>query len=294
MSPLPRTVRRLLLAALLSEAAGSARGQEAAVVLSAQTRPYQEALEGFREAFGTAAASFALPEAPRFAAETRVVVTFGGKALRSRLPGRATLIYALAPGSVVGPQEHEGPRVGVAMVPDPAFLLSRLKALQPGLRRLAVLWSSEAYAPYLRGLEEAARPLGLEITPSRVKTPGELPKSLRGLLGRADALWLPPDPLLLNAENFTALRDFSRANRLPLYAPTESLLELGGAAAVSIGFREMGRAAGLAARKAAAGEAVEGVVVPARAETVVAQGEAARSGLSLSPAELGKADRLLP
>lgn len=294
MDPLPRLLRRLFLAALASVAAGgAARGQEVVAVLSAQTRPYQEAFAGFRETFGPSTTSFTLPEAPRFAPETRVVVTFGGGALERRPPARATLIYALAPGTVLGPKEHEGPRVRVPMVPDPAFLLSRLKALQPGLRRLAVLWSSEAFAPYVRGLEEAARPLGLEVAASRVRASGELPKRLRAL-AQAEALWLPPDPLLLNAENITALRDFSRANRLPLYVPTESLLELGGAAAVTISFREMGRAAGRAARKAAAGEAVEGVVVPARAETIVAQGEAARSGLSLSPAELGQADRLLP
>jgi ABC-type uncharacterized transport system substrate-binding protein len=135
----------------------------------------------------------------------------------------------------------------------------------------------------------------VQILAEKVQGPGDLPDHLRHLVGeRADALWLPPDPLLVNAQNFTALKEFSWANDVPFYAPNDGLVEKGAVASVSSSFREIGRAAALAALAARSGPVGHKEVHPEKSETTVNLSAATQSGLRTAQDVLRKADRVLP
>jgi ABC-type uncharacterized transport system substrate-binding protein len=110
----------------------------------------------------------------------------------------------------------------------------------------------------------------------------DLPDGLRTVLRQGvDGVWLPPDPVLINARSFSIFREFSRSNDVPLYVPTSSLLNRGAVASVSCGFDEIGRTAGRLAHLALSGGISGGVVYPERVVFRV-NGEAARdAGLEL-------------
>ncbi|MDD2805843.1 MAG: hypothetical protein PHV33_09830 [Elusimicrobiales bacterium] len=266
-------VAALWLCAVSAQWPAPVLGGEVAAVLSRSSGHYMEAFRAFSKAYNGTIDVYDLSkgEAP---SEAAVVVAFGGRAATyDRYPRTAALVYCMAPGV-----DRQGGR-RVDMVPEASAALKAMLALQPGLKRLALLWSSQVYAGYAGLAKEAGRGAGVELVLSPVESGDKLPAVLRRLTGAADAIWLLPDPALVTEENFTMLRDFSRGGRLPLYVPTEGLARSGGTAAIYAGFGDMGRAAAEAVSGAAAGP----VVYPDKASVYVNREEAARLGLKDVP-----------
>jgi putative ABC transport system substrate-binding protein len=206
------------------------------------------------------------------------------------------LIYCLSPSVFVGPEQHSGPRIRVYVAPQAEVLLSRLREIQPHLRRLVVfdILSSPTAVNYFQNLQQLARTDGVEVRMEYLAHAEELPDRLRSLAGKMDAIWLPPDPLLITPSAFAMVREFSRSNSVPLYVPIDSLVDKGATACVGSSFREMGRTAGRLAVKAVAGhlENVE-AVYPDRVDLTLNLTAAALSGLTISPAVVQKADRVV-
>src|SRR3989338_735343 len=124
-------INGLLLALLLGAPSGEALAQEAVAVMGSEQRPYRETYDSFQAAFGKVVPVLApgadIPD------EAKVVLAFGGKAALRRYPGRVALIYAIAPGVLVGRKTHGGPSIKIMMEPEPDALLRSLKAIQPKL-----------------------------------------------------------------------------------------------------------------------------------------------------------------
>jgi putative tryptophan/tyrosine transport system substrate-binding protein len=290
--------RLLTLVALLGLLSPSAAAAQPNVValLSSRLGPYSEALEGFRETIGVPFTVSDLSEgAARVGARTRVVVAFGGKAALSTFPRGAALVYCMAPGTQVPENSNEGPRIRIHMVPPPAALLDRLKTIQPGVKRIAVIWSSDAMDSYIKTMRDDAERIGIELLVERVEGGRDLPSSLRDLIKkRPDALWLPADPLLVNPESFSILKGFTWSNEIPFYAPTDGLVERGAAAAVSSDFREIGRTAGRAARLVLTGKEIPPDFFPERILMSFNLSAAASCGLRIPADVLKRADRVYP
>lgn len=269
--------------------------QEVVAVLSAELGPYREAFEGFQEVLGRPVPSIPITEGtPRLSMETRVIVAFGGKAAQWEYPDRVVLIYGMAPGTTLGLRDRKGLSVEVNILPRAATVLARLKEIQPHLKRLAVLWSSKSTEDYLNEVRKASHSSGIEILSERLNGPVDLPDRLRSLFGKIDALWLLPDPVLVNAQNFSILKEYSWSNRIPFYAPTAGFVQQGATASVSSGFREVGRAAGLAAKEVLSGEWRQGIVYPERAEVTINLKAADNAGLQIPKEALQNADKVLP
>ncbi|MEK7286967.1 MAG: hypothetical protein AAB091_00195, partial [Elusimicrobiota bacterium] len=186
----------ILLAALagagpINRVASDTQGVVVAV-LSSDLAPYQEAFRGFQEAFGPVTVFNLAKEEPKIFPQTSVIVTFGGKAALKSYPDNATLIYCLAAGVKIKAGDR-GPRaVKVYIVPRPAVLASRLKALQPSLSRLAILWNSEGFEDYVIQAKREFFFLGVKIVSERLADSDDLAARLRSLQGKVGALWLMP------------------------------------------------------------------------------------------------------
>lgn len=269
-----------------------ARGQEVVAVLSSASEPYQAAYRGLVKSHGRDVPTLILAEREGVdGADARVVVTFGGAAATHPFPARTTVVACLAPG-MTDRLPHGGHSVLVAMKPAAASLLARLRTLQPGLKRLAVLTDGQD-PRYTAELAAAAESLGIELVVSRVRTRRGLPGSLRALAGKADALWLSPDPSLVTPETFQVIKQFSWSNSVPFYAPTEGLAAAGATAAVSVSAEETGRQAAELARMALDGKALPERVYPARAHLTVNLPSAARAGLVIPEKALEQADAVI-
>ncbi|MDE2142889.1 MAG: hypothetical protein KGJ84_10800 [Elusimicrobia bacterium] len=269
-----------------------ARGQEVAAVLSSDQSAYREVYEGFQAAFGRPVPRLAPGDKVPDSAD--IVLAFGGKAAVSRYPGRVVLIYAVAPSVVVGRDTHDGTSIKIMMEPQAEALIRILTAIQPGLKRLAVLWSSAGQAASAERLVRVGAARGVAVSAERLEDGDGLPGRLRELMGREDAIWLAPDPALVNARNFSIIKEYSYDNGIPFYAPTAGLAEQGATAAVSVGYREMGRTMAAAAKSVLAGNKPPSEIYSDRVRVTVNQTAAKAVALAV-PAEVVKnADKVYP
>jgi hypothetical protein len=270
------------------------RASDVAVVLSSDLGPYREALAGFQEFHAAPVDKFNLVDGPpALRAATRAVVSFGGRAATQGYPDGVALVVCLAPGTRIDRTLRR--TVVVHMMPEPAIATARLMELQPGLRNLGVLWLSEGLAAEATGIERAARSRSIEARADRLQDGDALPDRLREMAAKhVDAVWLLNDPLLVNAANFSLLREFSWANDVPFYVPNHGLVEQGAVASFSGGFRGSGREAARAVAGLLAGEPVPPDMWPSRCEVTVNLTAATNAGLRAPQAALQKADKVLP
>jgi hypothetical protein len=256
--------------------------------LSSDSEHYRLAYEGFAAEWGAPVpvvpAGGRLPEA-----EPGAVVAFGSRAALSDWPEGPILVDCLAPGAR---PSRRGEVLRVELLPEPALLAKRLKQLMPRLKVLRVLWSSDYEDAEVGELADAAAVEGVKVVSERVPSPSRLPERLRALSGPADALWLMPDPALVNAENFATLREYAAAARVPFLAPAEGLAEKGATATLAAPFRDVGRAAAVALRARLRGERILKPAHPDRVIVTVNAAAARATGLDLSAAS--GVDRTIP
>jgi putative tryptophan/tyrosine transport system substrate-binding protein len=256
---------------------------EVVAVLSSRHKPYVEALAGFEESFGRAVPVLDAPDTG-LASDTKVVLAFGGRAASLAYPARVTVVYCLAPGLLLESRRA----VKIEMLPEPEALLDLLREVQPGLGRLGVFWLSRSFDRYLRELREAGRGRGVRVVAHPLADADALPEALRGIAGRVDALWVPPDPVLLTPSNIELIKHFAWEKDVPFFAPTAALLSLGAAAAVDASFLDIGRVAGETTRRVLEGRRTEGRVYPGKSSLSVNTTAAGESGLRIQPEVLKK------
>lgn len=240
-------------------------------------------MAGLQEAYGGQISRFSLATGePKIDKAVRVVVAFGGKAAARTYPDRVTVISCLAPGTHV----RDGQRrnvVNIPMTPNADMILGKLRQIQPSLRRLAVPWISDAIEGQVRQLERVA---GVEVWVARLTQREDLPDRLREMLdAKVEALWLPPDPLLINAQSLLMIKTFCWANDIPFYVPTAGLVKQGAVGAVACSFRTMGRTAGQVTRQVLEGGQYESVVYPTQVEIILSRTAASNSGVVI-PAQM--------
>lgn len=276
----------LLLAPLSGLAEAGALIEPPTAVLSSDSAHYRQALEGFTDAWGSTipvvSAGASLP------AGARAFGAIGSRAAARRWPRETVVVACLAPSI----EDVEGDALTrVSLMADPEVLVKKLRVLMPRLAVLRVFWSSDSSRDDVEVLVMAGERLGVVVLSERVDPPSRLPERLRRLSDRADALWIMPDPALVNAENFAVLREYAAAQKLPFLGPTEGLAERGATATISVSFRDMGRAAAETLRARLEGRA-EPEIVRLRRVTVTVNAAAARSA-GLGP-NFDFADKVLP
>lgn len=289
--------RRPLLALLCLAAASlpaGAAGPRVAAVLSSGDGAYLNAFSTFQAVYGSNVPSFdASKGRPELPPGTRIVVTFGTRAASAGYPAGVRVVYAMAPGLLL-PGTEPGGHVKIRM--DRRFdeILALLKQLQPGLKELRVFWAAPGYADYWADAKAASARLGVNVTAVHVRDMDYLPGLLRAGLGKMDAFWLPPDPLLITPESLMIFRQFSWDNAIPMYASTKGLVREGACASVGVSFSEMGAAAARAVLDMQAGRGVRPLVFPARTELTLNAGAARRCGIKLTDDILRQASNLFP
>jgi len=271
----------LLAFALVALSPASARAQETAALLSKGSGLYFETFLSFQKTLGRPVAAFDLSkDKPSLPKGLKAAVAFGSMAAAFKYPSKARVIYALAPG--FEPKDEAGRFTAISPLPEPAQAIAAYLGLQPGLKRLAVFVKKGPPGRYLAELSAAAKPRGVEIIPVALGGPADFPDKLRELAGKIDAFWLLPEPALINRTSLMVLAEFSCSNKIPFYAPSGGLSELGAAAAFAPTFTEAGSAAAAALEKALAGGLLPEIVYVARSELTVNSAFVEKCGLPVS------------
>ena len=158
-------------------------------------------------------------------------------------PDSARLVVAMVADAKLKPAHAN---VRISMLPQATSLFAKMKALQPSLSSIAAFGVENSYDGYLRELGEAAKAGGVNLEIHKVNKVADLIAALRAIQGQDQALWIAPDPGVLNTrrETFKLMNQFCLANKIGLYAPAASLAKTGALAGVAPNFKEIGRAAG--------------------------------------------------
>lgn len=267
------------LAAALLGCAAPAAAQEAAV-LSKGSGPYFEAYLALQKVLGRPVTPIDLSKGkPELPPGLKAVVAFGARAADLDYPDGVKVIYALSPG--YNPRAGKTGYTRICPLPKPEDSLAAYRRLQPALKRLAVFYSP-AMASLVAQLEAAGPKYGIEVVKAQLQSPAGLPDRLRALLGKADAVWLLPDPALVSKTALSVIGEFSCANRIPFYAPSAGLLQFGGAAAYVPDSEETGRTAARALKAALAGEPLPEIIHPESSALSFSRATAARCSLPLA------------
>ncbi|HCC47085.1 MAG TPA: hypothetical protein DEQ38_03065 [Elusimicrobia bacterium] len=282
-------------AALLCLAAQARAAGDTVAVLSSASGAYMEAFSAFQAAHGGSIEYFdASREKPVIPPGTRTVVAFGTKAASQAYPDSLDLVYCMAPGFFLDGQARAGKTIKISMRSSPDLLFPKLLQMQPSLKRLWIFWTSPGYATFPEDYGAAGARLELSVKVVKVESAEDLPGLLRKALGKADALWLPPDPLLISPETLMILKEFSWSNGIPLYAATKGLAREGACAAIGISFTECGSAAAAAVRDLQAGTALPGVIFTEKLEITLNASAARHCGLQFPSKILREASYLFP
>lgn len=280
---------------LLLACAAPVSGGETAAVLSSGGAAYTEAFTAFQAAYGSTVPYYDVSEKKAgFPAGTKTVVAFGGKAANQTYPAGLNLVYCMAPGFFSKNTAAGTKTVKISMVPEFRLLFGKLRAIQPGLKRLRVFWMVPDFEAYTEVVKAEGARQGVEVTTVRVENTDSLPALLRRALPRMDAFWIPPDPLIISPETLMILREFSWSNGVPFYGSTKGMTREGAAASVGVSFGEMGRVAAAAARLLEEGKPVPAVIFPDKVEITLNEDAARKCGLSFPREITEEAGHLFP
>ncbi len=276
-------------------ASAVAQPEDVVAVLGSDSRAYQEALAGIRDTFGASLTVINLASSEKIPPTAKLIITIGGKAVVASERINTPLIYCLAPGVDVNRDRHPNLVVKVFMSPPPQVLLAKLQEIQPDLKRLGAVWVDDPASSYGTALKAEGGRRRVEVRPYRLRSLEELPDYLRGLKGHIDALWLPPDPLLINPKSFNTIKQFGLDNGIPFYASIDALADQGAVAAISVSFREMGHKAGAIAAQIMSGNHSTGEQIFGDTVSVTLNlKSAAGTGLKFPPAAVKQVDRVIP
>ncbi|MBA3007864.1 MAG: hypothetical protein KJ900_15375 [Proteobacteria bacterium] len=282
-----RIIFLLVLLALLS--ATTAWGQECVLLQSSALKPYEEARQGFEQAWSAQRpvsgpksitlgnlAQVLLSEQPeenmgvfkKQLENAQLVVVIGDPALNFvRDLQQTPVLYLLAPSADKLPANF----TGIDMCILPSQQLEAMSRLMPKVRSIGALynparsgqWVQEALMSQVSAVET--------LLFKKVAAPSLVPEALKSLGNNIiDAYWLLPDELVTNPQTMEHLREFSIANRVPIVSFSDKYLKAGAAAAITFDMIDMGsQAAEMAARIVAGTQPGEIPVEPPRRQRVI-------------------------
>lgn len=270
-------------------------GETIAAVLSSPGGAYLEAFAAFQAAYGAEVRHHDISKKdPELPPGVRTVAAFGNKAAGYSYPAGLNMVYCLSPGFFVKNVPAGGRAVKISMIPQFGLLLPKLKLIQPGLKRLRIFWTAPVYELYADLIQKESRDSDIVVELVRVKDPEALPGLLRQSMGKMDAFWLPPDPLLVTRESLMIFREFSWANAIPFYASVKGMVQEGAVASIGVSFKEIGRTAARAALRLEAGEDLPWVVFAGNPEITLNAAAAKKCGIEFPGVIRDEAAYLFP
>ncbi len=278
----PRAPTLLVLLSLLSTAPVAVA--EVAVLKSTDAPLWRPALDALRKGLvGQTISEFDLrndrAEADRVVAALKarpgvILVTMGPLAAQAAREGapEVLLVYCMVqdPGRL-GLLNNVN-AAGVTLSTPIKNQLAAFRMVNPRGVRVGVLYGEES-SRLVQEAQKAAPVVRLAIVPRPIASAKDVPQALRTLLTgpeAADALWLPPDPLLLSDETRRYLLAETLKAGKPVYSFSPALVNEGalvsnGADIISIGEQ----VAELVGRLAAGDRTARGAQLVPRAELVV-------------------------
>jgi putative ABC transport system substrate-binding protein len=299
------TRRRLFAALAVVAVADSARAAEVALLKSTDAAVWRPALDAIRRvAAGHNITEYDLRN-DRATAD----------GVMGSLKGKSAILVALGPlaAQLARTQLPEAPLV-FAMVQDPAKLgvtvgpnvtgvafnipvknqIAAFRLINPKGVRIGVLFSPDHTGEAVAEAEKAAGLLRVALVPRSVAGDRDIPGKLRELLAgdTIDALWIPPDPVLLSeASRRYILAETLKAGK-PVYTFSSSIVQEGALVSNGPDYVSIGEQVGELVNRLAGGERGRIEMLVPRAELVINRRIAAKLKIEIPPDALKSAAKV--
>lgn len=128
--------------------------------------------------------------------DIKVVIALGRQGLKAA-SGLDRDIAVVVGGVLAAPDGDSRMLTGVSLTPDPSLLFSRLKELQPNVKRVYVVYNPAQNEWLIKLAREAARLRGLELVAQEARDLATAAHLYQGIFAsaeaRRDVVWLPQD-----------------------------------------------------------------------------------------------------
>lgn len=232
--------------------ASSPDASEIVVLKSADIKPYNDAVEGFRSSCNCEV-SDEMSHPENGASEVSEEILFRnpdgvlaiGIDAFSLVKGIRDLpvVYAMIPNSqssgIFGKNVS-----GVNMYISPEKYLSAMLELFPSAKRIGLIYDPRNMEPFVQEAAHAAQSRGIELVMKKASRPGDTPLLIEGMKDRIDVFWMLPDMTVINQESVKFLLLFSFQNRVPIFTFSKKYVEMGAVAGLNMTPYDMGVQAG--------------------------------------------------
>ena len=173
--------------------------------------------------------------------------------------------------------------------------LALIKEILPNVKTIGYLYNSgEANSVSLLAVLKAeAEKAGLTVVESAATKSAEVQGAARALVGRADAIYIPTDNTIISAlEGAVAVAEEAK---LPLFTADTDSVSRGSIAALGFNYKDVGKQTGEVVVRILKGENPGDIAVKGAAGTdlVINKGAAAKMGVTLPEAVVGRATRVI-
>ena len=254
------------LIAVSIPAAAHATGTEIAILRSSDLKAYNDAIEGFKATApgGTTYTEYDLrgdlergKQLARKlrASDSALVVAVGLKAaLAAKLEiVDIPVLYMM----ILDPLKHRlsaENMTGVLLEIPPDRQFKIMRAFLPTLRRIGMMYDPDKTAPKFKAAESRASTHEFQLRGFPVENEKDIPQQLRTLLSESEALWFIPDSTVLTDESIRFILESALAKHLPVIGFSSEFTRLGALLSMSVDYTEVGREAGLLAKRILDGE----------------------------------------
>jgi putative tryptophan/tyrosine transport system substrate-binding protein len=256
----------LTVIAISIPVAAHAAGAEIAILRSSDLKAYNDAIEGFKATApgGTTYTEYDLrgdlergKQLARKlrASDSSLVVAVGLKAaLAAKLEiVDIPVLYMM----ILDPLKHRlsaENMTGVLLEIPADRQFKIMRAFLPTLRRIGMMYDPDKTAPKLKAAESRASTHEFQLRGFPVENEKDIPQQLRALLSESEALWLIPDSTVLTDESIRFILESALAKHVPVIGFSSEFTRLGALLSMSVDYSEVGREAGLLAKRILDGE----------------------------------------
>lgn len=247
-----RLLLTILLFAILPLSGISVYGSGVAVIKSGDIEPYEQAFEGFKSVYNGHITEFVISKRLGSskdlldnieAVSPDVILSIGIDALLFAKDNIRDIpnVYCM----VMHPEKYEivnnNNVTGITLRVSTRDLMLKCKSVMPRLKRLGLIYDPGNTRYLAKEAGEISKTLGIELVTEKIRSEKSVPKALRKLAGKIDALWLVADATVVTRDSFDFIILYTLENNIPLMTYSEAFVEAGALMSLSVDYFEIGK-----------------------------------------------------
>jgi ABC-type uncharacterized transport system substrate-binding protein len=124
-----------------------------------------------------------------------------------------------------------------------------MRNINKKIKRIGIIYTQPANDPLIASARTIAQELDMSVVTSGIAGSQDIQKAMNDIVGKIDALWIPPDPSLYSDEVIRYIGSTSLTKLIPCFGPNERYVRSGAIFSMTFDPVEAGRTAGDVANK---------------------------------------------